>query len=107
MFRMILDIILDIINSRVIFPVKQVNLTELQAFWCNSFGAQPVLPRIQPENFQHGDPVRWAWNLPTSFNVSQAEVPSKDLRLSFSRSKSNEQPDNFNRYGSRYRQLFL
>jgi hypothetical protein len=75
LFRMILDIILDIINRRVIFRVKQVNLTELQAFWCNSFGAQPVLPRIQPENFQHEDPVRWAWNLPPSFNVSQAKVP--------------------------------
>jgi hypothetical protein len=56
MFRMILDIILDIINRRVMFQMKQVNLTELQAFWCNSFGAQPVLPRIQPENFQDGDP---------------------------------------------------
>jgi hypothetical protein len=75
MFRMILDIILDIINRRVIFQVKQVNLTELQAFWCNSFGAQPVLPRIQSENFQDGDPVSWPWNLPRSFNVSQAEVP--------------------------------
>ena len=45
---MILDIILDIINRRVIFPVKQVNLTELQAFWWQllrstaSFTANPA-----------------------------------------------------------------
>ena len=48
MFRMILDIILDIINRRVMFRLKQVNLTELrrdlvQILWSTaSFTANPA-----------------------------------------------------------------
>ena len=77
---MILDIILDIINRRVILPLKQVNLTE---------------PRR--------DLVQILWST-ASFTANPAV---KGPRLSVSRRKSNEQPDNFNQYGSRYRQLFL
>src|SRR5271166_2057180 len=107
LFRMILDIILDKINRRVILPLKQVNLTELrrdlvQILWSTaSFTANPAgkFPAWRPRS------------LGLEFTAQVQCFPGrravKGPRLSVSRRKSNEQPDNFNRYGSRYRQLFL
>ena len=75
MFRMILDIILDIINRRVIFPVKQVNLTELQRVLVQILWSAASFTANLAGKFPAREPGRWAWNLRPSFNVSQAEVP--------------------------------
>ena len=71
---MILDIILDIINRRVIFPLKQVNLTELRRDLGQILWSTASFIANRAGKFPAWRPVRWAWNLPPSFNVSQAEV---------------------------------
>ena len=79
--------------------VKQVNLDRAPTRYCaNLLEHSHFYCESCREISDVETPFAGAWNLPSGFSVSQAEVSLRGLCPKCSAGDKNEQPDNFNRY---------